>query len=394
MGRHEFAIDELEIFKRALDPSEIQLIGFSSGKCKASAGHCVPAPLGMVAWWPMDDMTSDPIVDDILGATLGPHDGTPKPNGLIGSPDGPDPITGKVGGALSYLYAPNRYAEVQSTNNLNFGNGPFSIDAWINTGMGTQTEPIVDKIGPPLPGAGGYSLSVRRINNVYKLTFEIGRSSTPPQVLEGPQIAVGQWNHVAVTVNPPTVTLYVGNASGFNWLNANIIGTPNATSGRDLLIGYNPSNPHVDIIIDELEIFSRELSRQEVRSVFLAGNAGKCKVRTVRIDIRPGSALNRIDLSSRGVIPVAILTTDTFDATTVEPVMVRFGRIGTEAALVQSTLRDVDRDGDTDLILGFRARQTGIQCRDTSATLTGKTFDGQAIEGSDSIKTVGCRRSR
>jgi hypothetical protein len=161
-----------------------------------------------------------------------------------------------------------------------------------------------------------------------------------------------------------------------------------------LLIGYNPANPHVDIIIDELEIFNRGLSRQEIRSMFLAGNAGKCKVRAVRIDIRPGSFPNRINLRSRGVIPVAILTTDTFDATTVEPVMVRLGRIGTEAALVQSTLRDVDRDGDTDLILAFRARQTGIQCGDTSAILTGRTFDGQAIEGSDSIETAGCRRSR
>jgi len=33
----------------------------------------------------------------------------------------------------------------------------------------------------------------------------------------------------------------------------------------------------------------------------------------------------------------------------------------------------------------------GIQCGDTSASLTGQSFGGQAIGGSDSVNTVGCR---
>ncbi len=62
-----------------------------------------------------------------------------------------------------------------------------------------------------------------------------------------------------------------------------------------------------------------------------------------------------------------------------------------EAMLVQSALEDVDGDGDTDLILHFRTQDTGIQCGNTSASLTGQTFSGQAIQGSDSIVTVGCK---
>jgi hypothetical protein len=87
---------------------------------------------------------------------------------------------------------------------------------------------------------------------------------------------------------------------------------------------------------------------------------------------------------------VAILTTDTFDAATVDPTTIRFGRTGTEAAPVHSALEDVDGDGDADLILHFNTQATGIQCGDISASLTGETFGGQAIVGSDSIKTVGC----
>ena len=87
---------------------------------------------------------------------------------------------------------------------------------------------------------------------------------------------------------------------------------------------------------------------------------------------------------------MAILTTGTFDATTVDSTTVRFGATGTQAAPVHSALEDVDGDGDTDMILHFKTQQTGIVCGATFASLTGETLGGQAIEGSDSIKTVGC----
>jgi hypothetical protein len=88
---------------------------------------------------------------------------------------------------------------------------------------------------------------------------------------------------------------------------------------------------------------------------------------------------------------VAILTTKTFDATTVDPASVKFGPKGATEAHGQGHTEDVNGDGQLDLVPHFRTQQTGINCGDTSASLTGKTFDGQAIEGTDSIKTVGCK---
>ena len=110
----------------------------------------------------------------------------------------------------------------------------------------------------------------------------------------------------------------------------------------------------------------------------------------VTIDIKPGSFPNSINPSIRGVIPVAILTTATFDAASVDPSTVRFGATGMEAAPVHAALTDVDGDGDIDLILQFNTQDTGIVCGETSASLTGQTFGGQAIEGSDSIRTLPC----
>ena len=90
------------------------------------------------------------------------------------------------------------------------------------------------------------------------------------------------------------------------------------------------------------------------------------------------------------MIPIAILTTDTFDATTVDPLSVEFGPNGATEAHAKGHCDDVDTDSDLDLVLHFKTQETGIQCGDIEALLAGETFDGQVIEGSDSINTVGC----
>ena len=111
----------------------------------------------------------------------------------------------------------------------------------------------------------------------------------------------------------------------------------------------------------------------------------------ISIDIKPGDFPNSINPRSKGRIPVAILTTATLDATTVNPNTVRFGATGTEAAPVHTALVDVDRDGDTDMLLHFNTQNTKIACGATFATLTGQTTSEEPIAGSNSIQTVGCK---
>jgi len=111
----------------------------------------------------------------------------------------------------------------------------------------------------------------------------------------------------------------------------------------------------------------------------------------VVIDIKPGSDTNRINPKSHGKIPVAILTTESFDATTVDPLSVRFGPHEAKPAHKKGQMKDVNHDGEPDLVLHFHTQATGIQCGDTSATLIGETLDGDPIQGSDSIQTVGCQ---
>ncbi|MFA5924964.1 MAG: hypothetical protein WC856_27395 [Methylococcaceae bacterium] len=109
----------------------------------------------------------------------------------------------------------------------------------------------------------------------------------------------------------------------------------------------------------------------------------------VNIDIKPGSFPNYINPKSKREIPVAILTTDTFNATTVDPLSVKFGPHGAREDYRRRQKEDIDLDGDIDIVLYFRTKKTGIKCGDTSASLKGKTYAGKKIIGFDSILTVG-----
>jgi DNA-binding beta-propeller fold protein YncE len=89
--------------------------------------------------------------------------------------------------------------------------------------------------------------------------------------------------------------------------------------------------------------------------IFIADNLSKKVFKlamtaiSVAIDIIPGEFPNSINPQSNRVIPVAILTTDTFDAITVDPLTVEFGPNGATEAHGRGHIEDVDGDGDNDL---------------------------------------------
>jgi len=110
----------------------------------------------------------------------------------------------------------------------------------------------------------------------------------------------------------------------------------------------------------------------------------------IKIDVKPGDDPAIINVASKGKTPVAILTTDAFDAIQVDPLSVQFGPRGAFESHGRAHVEDVDRDGDIDLILHFDTQEAGIQCGDTDITLIGETFDVQLISGHDAITTVNC----
>jgi hypothetical protein len=114
-------------------------------------------------------------------------------------------------------------------------------------------------------------------------------------------------------------------------------------------------------------------------------------VKAVEIDIKPGSYPNGINLGSDGVIPVAILSTPTFDASTVDPSTVALAgaavNIAGKSDKYQASLEDFDGDGDLDLMLKI-VNELDLQEGDAIAGLEGQTYDGMKVQGQDSVRVV------
>ena len=104
----------------------------------------------------------------------------------------------------------------------------------------------------------------------------------------------------------------------------------------------------------------------------------------VTIDIKPGEYPNTINLRSRGIVPVAVLTTRDFDAVTVDPFTVYFA----DARPIRWSDEDADGDGDMDAIFYFRIQTLNMTRDSTEAMLTGDTYDNQPIQGTDSVNIV------
>ena len=350
----------------------------------AAAQTCVQPPVDLVSWWP-----GDGDADDIADANNGTLEG------------GATFTAGQVGQAF-LLDGIDDFVDLGNASNLHVSSADFTVDAWVlfnalshppgaNIGAPQGDMSIVDKMSASGVNTDGWRLLKQNDNRFW---FCLGggtgnRCFDPAFTVFSTTPAVPSvWFHVTAVKSSTSFAIYVNGV-------LEDIRSPVPsfldTNSADLRIGsYVLEGSHLNGLVDEVEIYNRALTSEEIQAIFNAGSAGKCKVTTVAIDIKPGSLPNSINPKSKGVIPVAILTTGTFDATTVDSTTVRFGATGTEAAPVHSALEDVDGDGDTDLILHFNTQDAGIQCGDTSASLTGETFSGQAIQGADSVNTVGC----
>ncbi len=105
---------------------------------------------------------------------------------------------------------------------------------------------------------------------------------------------------------------------------------------------------------------------------------------SVDIDVKPGSTTNRINLQSQGLLPVCVFSSETFDATLVDPFSCDLA--GAPIAIrgngkgVMAHLEDIDGDGLVDMMLQFEIQQLDPeQLLDGWAVLTGTTLSSGMI---------------
>jgi hypothetical protein len=235
---------------------------------------CAQPPPDMRAWWAFDE-ENGPFIDDRAGA-----------NDIGTFINGPTLVAGKVRNAL--LLNGQQSVDVPASPEIDFGTGDFSIDAWIRTTTTASVATILDKrfasIGYLLflfNGRLSVQLSDRQLN-----AMSCGADNTKTNCtnygspLSAAKLNDGLWHHVAVTVDRDNAS------GGVFYVDGNAVGTFNPTlrpqslsSTATLRIGRNHDSGFGGLAgrIDELELFGRALTAAEVRGIFEADAAGKCK---------------------------------------------------------------------------------------------------------------------
>lgn len=123
----------------------------------------------------------------------------------------------------------------------------------------------------------------------------------------------------------------------------------------------------------------------------------------VIVDVKPGDDSNVINRDSHGVVPVAILSTESFDARSVDPEMITLANASASfIAFVKVkkngtrmvAFEDVNEDGLVDLVFHVSTQDLKLEESDTELVLKGqtldKTLDGKPVKvkGSDSVQVI------
>jgi lysophospholipase L1-like esterase len=117
----------------------------------------------------------------------------------------------------------------------------------------------------------------------------------------------------------------------------------------------------------------------------------------IDIDIDPWNDANEVRPDDDYLLTVAVVSssisaggTIDFDAMQIDPASLKFGLDDAPNVVVQPIVRDLNGDSLSDVVIGFRMEETGIQCEDTSVVLDGETYSGDVFKGTDFITTVEC----
>ena len=264
--------------------STVLVMGFAIiGVSSVAGAQCADPPAGMVAWWPFDENVGVKS-GDIAGSIV--NDGTWH--------GGPTISIGKVRGALRFDLD-EQFVEVPDQDEIDFGQGGLTIDAWIQTSTTSDIQVIVDKRSGPDSSPIGFVFFI--INGVLGFQLDDGEPFTGNIWTTGPVLTDGAWHHVAVTVARPSgmVQFFAdGTLLGRDPASSPILVAGNVSNDASLLIGNRRTlsgRAPFHGQLDEVELFSRALDPVEIQTIFTAGASGKCKPLCL---IGSGGALGQI----------------------------------------------------------------------------------------------------
>ena len=241
----------------------------AAGICFAEQSACVNAPSGLISWWPGDG-NADDIVDS-------------NPSTAYGATY----ATGMVSQAFSFDGVDDL---VMVPDAANLKPAQLTVDFWMRSNVdldsNTPTSVYLIPVGKLNPGVdieyyvNGYDFNYYPSSGFF--AFGLSRSGIDRAytAATGVTFPAGVWHYIAGTYDQNYIKLYIDGM---------LVGSTQATfpiayGSAPLLIGggvkhtlFSPSDQYYNGLIDEVSIYSRALTAEEIAAIYNAGSAGKCK---------------------------------------------------------------------------------------------------------------------
>jgi len=216
----------------------------------------------MVAWWPGDGTT-----DDLLGGAPGILKGSAR----FGS--------GQVKQAF-VLDGVDSWVDLGNASKVQVSSADFSVEGWVffNSHQGDMS--VIDKMSATAVNVDGWRL-IKQADDRFWFCLGGGTqnrctpSDTAFTVYSTTVVAQGAWFHLAAVKSSISFALYVNGVR-------EDVRTPVPafldTSSTSLRAGSNAAEgSYLDGLLDEVKLFDRALTEQEVQDISRAGSQGECR---------------------------------------------------------------------------------------------------------------------
>jgi hypothetical protein len=230
-------------------------------------GSCLPAAAGLIGWWPGDGDAND---------IVGPDNGTLQGGATATVP-------GVVGQAFTFD-GTNSFVQIPDAPALHPSN--LTIEAWVRfdslDSAGSGGSPAGDqyiafKQNTRSSDFEGFDLSKTRVAGGDVFRFLVSSASAQTAEIDSASLlTTGVWYHVAAVRGPNFTQLYVN-----GYLERQMtVGFPQDYGALPLYFGTSGQSywdHKLKGALDEVSLYNRALSSNEVAAIYAAGAGGKCK---------------------------------------------------------------------------------------------------------------------
>ncbi len=245
-------------------------------------GDCFAIPTGLVGWWSAENSAHD-----LLSESVGE-----LKNGAAFAP-------GKVGQAFSLTNG--AYVEIPDSTNVSFsGTQSMTVELWVyRTGSAPLMHILSKRVGAwDMQYQLGWDMQSG-------INFAAGAAGAVVAANSGIPLPVNTWWHLAATADGSSLKLYINGKLAASA--AGTLGPPNSAPIRLGIIDFYEPLPFVGLI-DEVSLYNRALTAEEIDSIYEAGGAGKCASISPSITAQPVS--QSVDVGSNATFSVSAIGSD------------------------------------------------------------------------------------